>query len=369
MRILLVTPFLPPRIGGIERHSENFVAEFSKEPNNRITVLTSRRFNESKLSHYPSNVKVITLNSLVLFGRLPIPIPTYGNVKKFTQLAKIQFDRLLIQSHLFPISTLSASIFRAIPTRIWINHSSGFIVMNKSLIQKIEIAYEKFQLAIMARRVNRFIAVSEESANWANALSGKNFEFISNGVNSKLIAPRKNFPTEIGKLSFVYVSRLIPGKGGIEAIEIFQKLICKLHKDYEMTLTIIGDGTELTLMEDFARDNHLPVTFVGAIQHQRVIELLKVADIFLYPSNYPEGLPTVILESIASGLLVATTVTAGLRPFIANSTMVQGDIDDLPDKIVGTIKNIPELITKIESSQRILSDRYTWDSIMKDFLK
>lgn len=136
-----------------------------------------------------------------------------------------------------------------------------------------------------------------------------------------------------------------------------------------MTLTIIGDGTELTLMEDFARDNHLPVIFVGAIEHQRVIELIKVADIFLYPSNYPEGLPTVILESIASGLLVATTVTAGLRPFIVNSTIVQGDIDDLPDKIVGTIKNIPELITKIESSQKILSDRYTWDSIMKDFLK
>lgn len=201
MRILLVTPFLPPRIGGIERHSENFVAEFSKEPNNKITVLTSRRFNDSKLSHYPSNVKVITLESLVLFGRLPIPIPTYGNVKKFTQLAKIQFDRLFIQSHLFPISTLSASIFRATPTRIWINHSSGFIVMNKSLIQKIEIAYEKFQLAIMARRVNRFIAVSEESANWANALSGKNFEFISNGVNSKLIAPRKIFQLRLGSLA------------------------------------------------------------------------------------------------------------------------------------------------------------------------
>ena len=369
MRILLVTPFLPPKIGGIERHSENFVAEFSKESKNRITVLTSRGLNDFERNDYPSNVNVITLASIILFGRLPIPIPTYGNVKKFARLAKMDFNRLLIQSHLFPISTLSAMVFTAIPTRIWINHSSGFIVVNQSVIQKIEMAYEKFQLAIMAKRVNRFIGVSEESANWASILTGKTFEFISNGVNSNLISPRSTFPTEFGKLRFVYVSRLIPGKGGIETLQIFKKLMGKLDRDYEIMLTVIGAGTELTLMEDFARNNHLPVTFVGAIEHQRVIELIKTADIFLYPSNYPEGLPTVILESIASGLLIATTVTAGLRLFILDSSIVQSSAEELPEKINDTLKNIPQLIAKIESSQKILSDRYTWDSIMSDFLK
>ena len=41
MHVLLVTPFIPPKIGGIERHSENLVRELLASGSIKVTLLTS----------------------------------------------------------------------------------------------------------------------------------------------------------------------------------------------------------------------------------------------------------------------------------------------------------------------------------------
>ena len=40
------------------------------------------------------------------------------------------------------------------------------------------------------------------------------------------------------------------------------------------------------------------------------------SDIFVFPTYYPEGCPTVVIEALAAGLFVVTTDTAALKEIV-----------------------------------------------------
>ncbi|CAB4710884.1 MAG: glycosyltransferase [Actinobacteria bacterium] len=367
MHLLLVTPFLPPRIGGIERHSENLIREFVKSPGSEITVLTSNNPRwPVQERNYPRNVKIIQLRSVTLFGRLPIPLVTLSNFRKLRELRKRNFDRLIVQSHLFPISTISALIMQKVPSKIWINHGSGYITMGSNIVQTVEKFYENLQARIMSRRMNGFIAVSKDAATWISSIVKQNFACVPNGVPAELIVQRQTFPVIKGQISLLFVSRLLPGKGGIEAIKILEKLIEREAGEGAYSLTVIGEGSEEEEMQAYATSKQLPVIFLGALNHDVVIEQMRKCDVFIYPSKYPEGFPTVILEAIASGLLIASTSPAGLEVFIETASCIYGQESELASLLSHILMKPIQIINMIQSTQVLLRVNYTWDSIVKE---
>lgn len=74
-------------------------------------------------------------------------------------------------------------------------------------------------------------------------------------------------------------------------------------------LDIVGDGSALPRFQEKTKvlglENH--VNFYGKVNHNRVIELLKQADLFCYPTRASEGFPKVVLEAMACGLPIVTT--------------------------------------------------------------
>ncbi len=78
---------------------------------------------------------------------------------------------------------------------------------------------------------------------------------------------------------------------------------------------IIGEGENRKILEQQARDLRVSehVTFTG--QQEQVMPLLRKMDIFVLPSLY-EGFPTVLLESIASGVPVIATDIPGTNELI-----------------------------------------------------
>src|SRR5207248_10457556 len=58
------------------------------------------------------------------------------------------------------------------------------------------------------------------------------------------------------------------------------------------------------------------IVFHGKVDHMRVIELLKQADLFCYPTRASEGFPKVVLEALACGLPVVTTRVSVLAELI-----------------------------------------------------
>lgn len=130
-------------------------------------------------------------------------------------------------------------------------------------------------------------------------------------------------PREIqSELKLLSVGRLVEKKGFDTTIEIVSKLI---NAGINTHLNIIGDGplkeqlvqqiTELNLQEH--------VTLLGSQNQQQVHEQIIASDFFVLMSRTStngdkEGIPVVLMEAMASGLPVISTLHSGIPELITD---------------------------------------------------
>ena len=112
----------------------------------------------------------------------------------------------------------------------------------------------------------------------------------------------------------VFAGRLIEEKGVMDVLAAFERLMdagCagNIH------LAIAGKGSLEERIASFS-DNYSNVHFLGPLPSSDLSSLLKAADIFCYPSKYPEGLPTVLLEAAAQKTGIITSDCAGAREVV-----------------------------------------------------
>jgi glycosyltransferase involved in cell wall biosynthesis len=81
------------------------------------------------------------------------------------------------------------------------------------------------------------------------------------------------------------------------------------------------------------------ITFHGKVEHTQVIELMKKAHVFCFPTSASEGFPKVVMEALACGLPILTTKVSVLPKLIGNGCGV------LLDET--TEKSVAEAIEKI----------------------
>lgn len=118
--------------------------------------------------------------------------------------------------------------------------------------------------------------------------------------------------------NMLYLARVEKAKGVYETIEVFN-LLKQRYPD--LTLTIVGDGTELPFVREYITHNHIPdVTVTGGLSGEALIRVYKNADIYILMS-YSEGMPTTVLEAMAFALPVFTRNLGGLPDFFENGKM------------------------------------------------
>ncbi len=99
-------------------------------------------------------------------------------------------------------------------------------------------------------------------------------------------------------------------KGAFETINAVKSLI---NQGLPVTLSIAGDDPILDELKAYAKqrldDNH--VQFLGYVSGDKKIRVFSEHSVYCFPTNYGEGLPTSVLEAMAFGLPVNTSI-AGL---------------------------------------------------------
>lgn len=130
-------------------------------------------------------------------------------------------------------------------------------------------------------------------------------------------APRRAAAQDAVRL--LYLSRFEPRKGVLETIQAFA-LLKKSHPG--LALTLAGAGLELPAVSALIGDLGLrDVTLTGHVSGAAKARAFSEADIFLFPSSYGEGMPTVVLEAMAGGLPVVTRPVGGLADFFESGRM------------------------------------------------
>ncbi len=104
-------------------------------------------------------------------------------------------------------------------------------------------------------------------------------------------------------------------KGAGRVIEALPAL---LESFPELQFDVVGDGLDLATFKQQAEQLNVSqqVVFHGAVNHDRVIELMLAADIFCFPTTASEGFPKAVLEGLACGLPVITTRVSVLPALI-----------------------------------------------------
>jgi glycosyltransferase involved in cell wall biosynthesis len=101
---------------------------------------------------------------------------------------------------------------------------------------------------------------------------------------------------------------------------------------------------------------------------QKIKQILMEADVLVCPS-YAEGMPTVIIEAMASSLAILATDVGAVNELVddTNGWLIRaGNIDQLA-KTIQVITNVDRhtLLKKQQASRTKMESRFTWDKVME----
>lgn len=117
------------------------------------------------------------------------------------------------------------------------------------------------------------------------------------------------------ELIFLFVGRLSKQKDPLRALKLFFEFQ-KLYPNCVMKF--YGEGDLLEELESFVNKYGMQqsVTFLGSISQSALAEAMMMSDILIAPSRLNEGLPLVIQEAMAAGLLVIATAIGGIPELV-----------------------------------------------------
>jgi glycosyltransferase involved in cell wall biosynthesis len=138
--------------------------------------------------------------------------------------------------------------------------------------------------------------------------------YIPNGVEQRFFVPREYGDRPEG-VRFLWAGTWLDQRGIFYLRDAMQRLAPRVPR---MTLTIAGPGTSPEQIERFF-GNELAGTILvrPVVPSDQMPELYLEHDVFIFPSLM-EGLPTVIMEAMASGMPVITSETCGMPDVVEN---------------------------------------------------
>ncbi len=142
-------------------------------------------------------------------------------------------------------------------------------------------------------------------------------ELVEGAVDTGLFSPPRERRDAGERLLFV--GSLAANKGAGTVLDAFIALSARRPA---LTLTIAGSGDEdhERLLRERIEEHGLAarVEMLGFVEHERLPELYRAADVFAAPSQYEGGLGMVYLEAMACGLPVLARASGGARETVAD---------------------------------------------------
>lgn len=281
---------------------------------------------------------------LVYYPKSTFNFPIVGNVFKFLKFKlnyKKQIDLLKSDFDIIHLNTIFPA---AIPALYAINKfpkAKFFITEHWSGYYPEDGNYKGFLVKYFTRKIvrkaNKIFVISDKLKNAMQSHKLINhYELINNVVDTSVFKPLP-FQNRIPDvLKILHVSSLVDREKNITGIVKIAELLKK--KNVQFNLTIVGDNAdEINNHKELAYKNltKSEINFVGYKTPQEIADYMNQSDVFLLFSNY-EGMPVVLLESMACGLPVITTNVGQVNKIVKAEMGIvlnSGDINECVEKL------------------------------------
>jgi len=316
LRILQVSPFYPPHVGGIEFHVEALSRKLV-ESGHEVVVYTSN-VPRSRSHEVVDGVEIHRFTSL--FAPLNNPVMP-GMFPKLLQ--RDRFDVVHAHGH-FHISSSLTVFSNVFARRPIVLTSHGAILGYRGLRRAIEVVFDRTVGKWTLRSVDRVIALSASQAHILEGLGAKpdRVAVIPGWVELDQVDLRADVRIFRSKYNLgdkrlvLFVGRLLPIKGLMYLIE------ARKHTETRPAIVIIGgeapgySGTKRSLEQKVQQLGlERDVFFLGTFAKGDLGAAYGAADLFVLPS-LGEGLPLALLEAMAYGKCVLATNVPGSRDVV-----------------------------------------------------
>ncbi len=308
-----------PNLGGVERYVYNLSKQLIKHGHS-VTVVTSNVFD---LPYYEIDENGIEIFRMPCYSFMKGRYPILNKNAKFKELdeklSQKHFDLIVINARFYIHSLYAANFAEKHNIKcITIEHGSTHLSVDSKVLDFFVAHIEHFITVLLKKKCKDYYAVSNAAGEWSGHFGIKSKGTLYNAVDIEQIKQlesnsvcdyRKelNIPDDATVITFT--GRLLKIKGVYELLNAYKSL-----NRNGIYLIYAGDGPEMNDLKQQSGDN---VVFLGRIDFEHIIALLKQSDIYCLPS-VSEGMSTSVLEAVATNTFVITTYNGGARELITS---------------------------------------------------
>lgn len=300
--VVFVVNNYAPSVGGVELHVAALARELVRA-GHRATVVTLAAGDSDTVE---DGVRVIRLARGRSIGGV-FAFPRSGRVSRVVDgLRGEGVTAISTQTRFFPMTWRGKRFARVLQAPlIHTEHGSDFV---RGVPLPVAAASRLVDVTLGRRALrssDRVLGVSERVVDFVRRLSGVQAEVFHNAID---LPPADSAPTA-GR-DFVFVGRLVPGKGADRAIDAFASLGDAVG---DARLVIVGDGPLRRDLEARAAAAGVGdrVVFRGRIPTDEVFVSLR-DNILVNPSTLAEGFQTTLIEAAVSRAQVVSYDLAGV---------------------------------------------------------
>jgi glycosyltransferase involved in cell wall biosynthesis len=173
----------------------------------------------------------------------------------------------------------------------------------------------------------------------------------------------------------LYVGRFEASKGLLDLLQA-ARIVLDRHRGPAPRFVLVGSGPLLGTVREMVSQNGLAGQVelkgqIGVDRRPELMELYRMAQLFVLPSHH-EGMPTVLLEAMASGLPAVSTAVGGALELIAdgeNGLLVPPhEPEALASALLSLLADAGLRSDVGRNARTTVQQRYSWAAVAERYL-
>lgn len=341
MKIIQISPYFPPHVGGVEYHVKE-LADGLANRGHRVSVASSCgrwtgeiiRIPSIDLFYSPMPIKLPKLEADIYHSHIPSPLFAFMLRSAMPHLVTYHNDVAVpgvVNGHAMP-RTFAAALER----------------INEKLVRPV---LEEAEIVIATTK--SYAKTSPVLKDYLDKI-----KIVPNAVNVSL------YPQVREKENYVlYAGRMLSYKG----VESLLYAMSEVQKSADLDLVLVGDGYDRSWLEEMAARLHVKAKFTGRLERSTFIDTISRAEILILPTqNRLEAFGIVLLEAMACETPVLAFDTPGVNEIAEKGGMVYSSTEELSELILELHGNEPLRVLLGQKGRNAVEENYSWKRVLDD---